>query len=87
MSVLFANGPHRGELQKAVRQTRTEGEWQARQRRRGGKADKDDTASADRGVNKVHRLKRYYCEGPHIQANCPEKSKDAQKPITREKKG
>ena len=57
------------------------------QRRRGGKADKDGTASADRGDNKLHRLKRYYCEGPHIQANCPEKAKDAPKPITGEKKG
>ena len=30
--VLFASGAHRGELQKdGIRQTRTEGEWQARQ--------------------------------------------------------
>ena len=33
MPVLFASGAHRGELQKAgVSQTRTEGEWPARQR-------------------------------------------------------
>ena len=56
-------------------------------RRRGGKADKDGTASADRGDKKLHRLKCYYCEGPHIRANCPEKSKDAPKPTTSEKKG
>ena len=56
-------------------------------RRRGGKTDKDGTASADRGDKKLHRLKCYYCEGPHIQANCPEKSKDAPRPTTGEKKG
>ena len=56
-------------------------------RRRGGKADKDGTASADRGDKKLHRLKCYYCEGHHIQANCPEKSKDAPRPTTGEKKG
>ena len=56
-------------------------------RRRGGKADKDGTASADRGDKKLHRLKCYYCEGPHIQANCPEKAKDAPRPTTGEKKG
>ena len=56
-------------------------------RRRGGKADKDGTASADRGDKKLHRLKCYYCEGPPIQANCPEKSKDAPRPTTGEKKG
>ena len=33
---------------------------------RGGKADEDGTASADRGDKKLHRLKFYYCEGPHI---------------------
>ena len=51
------------------------------------KADKNGTVSADRGDKKIHRLKCYYCEGPHIQANCPEKSKDAPKPTTGEKKG
>ena len=51
-------------------------------RRRGGKADKDGTVSADRGDKKLHRLKGYYCEGPHTQANCPEKSKDAPRPTT-----
>ena len=35
---------------------------------RSGKADKDGTAFADRGYKKLHRLKCYYCEGPHIQA-------------------
>ena len=34
----------------------------------------------------MHRLKCYYCEGPHIEANCPEKSKDAPKPTTGENK-
>ena len=56
-------------------------------RQRGGKAGKDGTSSADRGVKKFNHLKCYYCEGPHIQANCPEKSKDAPKPTTGEKKG
>ena len=56
-------------------------------RRRGGKADKDDTASADRGDKKLHRLECYYYEGPHIQANCPENLKVAPKPTTEEKKG
>ena len=56
-------------------------------RRRGGKADKDGTASADRGNKKLHRLKCYYCESPHIQANCPEKSKDAPRPTDGENKG
>ena len=55
-------------------------------RRRGGKADKDGTASADRGHKKLHRLKCYYCEGHHIQANSPEKSKDAPRPTTAENK-
>ena len=55
-------------------------------RSRGRKADKDGTASADRGDKKLHRLKCYYCEGPPIQANCPEKSKDAPKPTTAENK-
>ena len=55
-------------------------------RRRGGKADKDGTVSADRADKKLHHLKCYYCEGPHIQANCPEKSK-APRPTTGEKKG
>ena len=32
-------------------------------------------------------LKCFYCEGSHIQANCPEKSKDAPKSTTGEKKG
>ena len=54
---------------------------------RGGEADKDGTGSADRGDKKLHRLKCYYCEGPHIQANCTEKSKDAPMPTTGEKKG
>ena len=49
---------------------------------RGGKADKDGTASAEKGDKKLHRLKVYYCEGPRIQANCPEKSKDVPKPNT-----
>ena len=39
-------------------------------RRRSGKADKGGTASTGRGDKKLHRLKCYYCEGPHIQANC-----------------
>ena len=56
-------------------------------RRRGGKADKDGTGSADRGDKKLHPLKCYYCEGPHIQAICAEKSKDASKPTTGETKG
>ena len=56
-------------------------------RRRDGKADKDGTASADRGDKKLHRPKCYYCEGPHIRANCPEKSKHAPRPTTGEKKG
>ena len=56
-------------------------------RRQGGKDDKDGTASADIGDKKLHRLKcYYYCEGPHIQANCPEKSKDAPRPTIGEKK-
>ena len=56
-------------------------------RRRGGKDDKDGTASADRGDKKLHRLKCYSCKGPHIQANCPEKSKYAPRPTTGGKKG
>ena len=52
MPVLFTGGAHRGELQKAgVRQTRTKGNGKR------GKADKDGTASADRGDKKLHRLK------------------------------
>ena len=42
--------------------------------------------SADRGNEKLYHLKCHYCKGPHIQANCPEKSKDAPRPTTREKK-
>ena len=56
-------------------------------RRRGDKADEDGTASADRGDKKLHHLKSYYCESPHIQANCPEKSKGAPKPTIGEKEG
>ena len=56
-------------------------------RRRSGKADKGGTASTDRGDKKLHRLKCYFCEGPHIQANCPEKSMDAPKSTTGERKG
>ena len=56
-------------------------------RRRAGKANKDGTASADRGDKKLHRLKCYYCEGPHIQTNFPKKSTDAPKPTTGGKKG
>ena len=48
-------------------------------RRRGGEAEQDGTVFADRGDKKLHRLKCYNCEYPHIQANCPEKSKDALK--------
>ena len=55
-------------------------------RRRSSKAEKYGTAFADRGNKKLHRLKCYYCECPHIQSNCPEKSKDAPKPTTGEKK-
>ena len=44
-------------------------------------------ASADRGNKKLHRLKCYYCEGSHIQANWPEKSKETPKPTTGEKRG
>ena len=57
------------------------------ERRRGDKANKDGTASADRGDKKLHRLKCYFCEGPHVQAKCSEKSKDAPKTTTGEKKG
>ena len=57
-------------------------------RRRCGKDDKDGTLSADRGEKKLHRLKCYYCgEGLHMQANWPEKSKDAPKPTIGERKG
>ena len=42
----------------------------------GSKVDKDDTATADRGDKKLDRLKCYYCEGSHIEANCPELLKD-----------
>ena len=60
------------------------GSW----RRRCGKADKDGTLSADRGDKKLHRLKCYYCgEGLHMQADCPEKSKDAPRPTIGENKG
>ena len=54
---------------------------------RGGKADKDGTASTDRDDRKLDRLKCYYCDGPHIQANCPNKSKDVPKSTAGEKKG
>ena len=55
--------------------------------RRSSKADKGGTASTDRGDKKLHRLKCYFCEGPHIQANYPEKSIDAPKSTTGERKG
>ena len=35
----------------------------------------------------MHRLKCYYFKDPHIQVNCPEKSKDAPKSTTGEKEG
>ena len=36
----------------------------------------------------MHRLKCYYCEGSHIQANSPKKSKDVSEPTTAgDKKG
>ena len=60
---------------------RGSGRWRA------GKADTYGTTSADRGDKRLHRLKCYYCEGPHIQVNCSVKSKDAPKPTTGENKG
>ena len=71
-----ANGT---KLEHAKREPKGSGKRGSR-RWRGGKTVKDGTASADRGYKKLHRLKCYYCEGPHVQANCPEKSKDVPKP-------
>ena len=83
------SGAHRGELQKleyAKREPKGDGKGGSG-RWRGGKADKDGTASADRGDKKLHRLTCYKCECPRIQANCPEKSKDVPKSTAGDKKG